>query len=48
VHDLEGIGNETARRGALGLVVALGFEEGVKGEIEALGVKANGESFGPR
>ena len=39
VPDLEGFGDETGRRGALGLVVALGFEEGVKGEIEALGVK---------
>jgi hypothetical protein len=40
VPDLEGFGNETGRRGALGLVIALGFEEGVKGDIEALGVKA--------
>jgi len=40
IPDLESFGNETGRRGALGLVVALGFEEGVKGDIEGLGVKA--------
>jgi hypothetical protein len=40
IPDLESFGNETGRRGALGLVIAIGFEEGVKGDIEALGVKA--------
>ena len=40
VSDLENFANETGKRGALGLVVALGFEEGVQEEIEALGVKA--------
>jgi len=32
--------NETAKRGALGLIVALGFEGGVREDVEALGVKA--------
>jgi hypothetical protein len=40
VPDLEGFANETGKRGALGLVIALGFEEGVQDAIEALGVKA--------
>jgi hypothetical protein len=40
IPDLESFGNETGRRGALGVVITLGFEEGVKGDIEALGVKA--------
>lgn len=40
VPDLQGFANETGRRGALGLVVALGFEEGVREAIEALGLKA--------
>jgi len=40
VADLEAFGNETGRRGALGLLVALGFENGVRGAIEALGMKA--------
>lgn len=40
VPDLEGFANETGKRGALGLVIALGFEEGAKKEIEAIGVKA--------
>jgi hypothetical protein len=39
VPDLEGFANETGKRGALGLVIALGFEEGVREEVEALGVK---------
>lgn len=40
VPDLQGFANETGRRGALGLVVALGFGEGVREAIEALGLKA--------
>ena len=40
VRDLEGFANETGRRGALGLVISLGFEEGVRQQIEDLGVKA--------
>jgi len=40
VPDLEAFANETGKRGALGMVIALAFEEGVKDEIEALGVKA--------
>jgi hypothetical protein len=40
VPDLEGFANETGKRGALGLVITLGFEEGVQKDIEALGVKA--------
>jgi len=39
VPDLEAFGNETGRRGALGLVVALGFEEGVRSLIETMGAK---------
>lgn len=40
VPDLEGFAHEIGRRGALGVVVALGFREGVRKKIEALGVKA--------
>jgi hypothetical protein len=40
VPDLEGFANEIGRRGALGVVIALGFREGVREKIEALGVKA--------
>jgi len=40
VPDLEAFGNETGKRGALGMVIALAFEEGVRNEIEALGLKA--------
>ena len=40
VPDLEGFANATGKRGALGLVVALGFDEGVQKDLEALGVKA--------
>jgi hypothetical protein len=39
VSDLEGFANETGRRAAIGLVVALEFEEGVRPAIEALGLK---------
>lgn len=40
VPDLEGFANETGRRGALGIVASLGFEDGVREAIEALGLKA--------
>jgi hypothetical protein len=40
VPDLEGFANETRKRGALGLVIAPGFDEGVRDMLEALGVKA--------
>jgi hypothetical protein len=39
VPDLEAFGNETGKRGALGRVIALAFDEGVREEIEALGLK---------
>lgn len=39
VPDLEGFANETGKRGALGVVAALGFEEGTREAIEALGLK---------
>lgn len=40
VPDLEGFANATGKRGALGMVIALAFDEGVRDEIEALGLKA--------
>lgn len=39
VPDLESFANETARRGALGIVAALGFQDGVRDALEAIGVK---------
>lgn len=39
VPDLEAFGNATGKRGALGMIVALGFAEGVRGEIESLGLR---------
>ncbi|WP_295456348.1 hypothetical protein [uncultured Thiodictyon sp.] len=39
VPDLEGFGNEVGRRGTLGLVVSLGFREGVRELIGAIGLK---------
>lgn len=39
VPDLQGFANETGRRGALGLVVALGFENGVRDALTACGVR---------
>jgi hypothetical protein len=39
VPDLEAFGNATGKRGALGMVIALAFDEGVRAEIEALGLK---------
>ena len=38
--DLEGFANATGKRGALGLIIALDFDDGVPGEIAALGLKA--------
>jgi len=40
VPDLEAFGNATGRRGALGVVAALGFEDTVREAIEALGLIA--------
>lgn len=40
VPDLEGFANEIGRRGALGAVFALGFEEGVREAIESRGLRA--------
>lgn len=40
VPDIEGFANETARRGTIGMFVALGFAEGAREAIEALGLKA--------
>lgn len=40
VSDLEGFANETGKRGALGMVVALAFDEGTRTRIEDLGLKA--------
>jgi hypothetical protein len=40
VPDLEAFGNATGKRGSLGMVVALAFDEGTRAEIEALGLKA--------
>ena len=39
VPEFEAFANEVGRRGALGLVVALGFEDGVKAGLESMGVK---------
>lgn len=39
VPDLEAFGNETGRRGALGLVTALGFRDRARELVEGLGVK---------
>lgn len=40
VDGLEGFANEVGRRGALGLVVSLGFKEGVRERFEGLGLCA--------
>jgi hypothetical protein len=40
VPDLESFANETGRRAAIGLVVALEFEDGAREAVEALWVKA--------
>ena len=39
VPDLEAFANQISRRGAIGLLVALGFEEGAREAVEALGIK---------
>ena len=39
VPDLEGFANEVGRRGSLGLIVALGFREDVRGLIRSIGLK---------
>ncbi|MGH6857759.1 MAG: hypothetical protein ACRECP_09035 [Methylocella sp.] len=38
IPQLEGFANETGRGGALGVVAALGFEEGVRAALEGLGL----------
>lgn len=38
VPDFEAFANATGQRGALGLVVALGFQEGVRRKFEAMGI----------
>jgi hypothetical protein len=38
--ELHGFANQATRRGAIGLVMALGFEPNVREQIEALGVRA--------
>lgn len=39
VPDLEGFGNEVGRRGTLGLLVTLGFRDGVRDSVEDIGLK---------
>ena len=39
VTDLEAFANETGRRGAIGMIIALAFGPGVRQQIEALGLK---------
>ena len=38
VSDFEGFANATGKRGALGVVIAIGFQEGVRAALEALGL----------
>lgn len=38
IPDFEDFANATGQRGALGLVVALGFQEGVRSKLEAIGI----------
>ncbi len=38
VADLEAFGNAASRKGSLGVVTALGFAEGVRDQLEALGL----------
>ncbi len=40
VPDIEAFANEAGRRGSIGMFVALGFEDGARKAIEALGLKA--------
>lgn len=42
VADLESFANETGRRGALGVIAALGFKEGVRELLEGMGIKPLG------
>lgn len=37
--DLANFANETGRRGALGVIAALAFQDGVRGELEGLGLQ---------
>lgn len=39
VPDLQGFANDIGRRGALGVIAALGFKEGVREQLEDLGLK---------
>ena len=39
IPDLEGFANETGRRGALGVIAALGFREDVRETLEGMGLK---------
>jgi hypothetical protein len=40
VEQLSGFANEANRRNAIGIVCTLGFEEGIREQVEALGVRA--------
>ena len=40
IANIEAFANETGRRAALGIVVALGFEEGVREQLDELGVRS--------
>lgn len=40
IADLEAFANQTGRRGALGMAFALSFDDGVRDEVESLGLKA--------
>jgi hypothetical protein len=40
VADLEGFANATGQRGALGVVAALGFKDGVREQIEGMGIRS--------
>ncbi|MCA3104262.1 MAG: hypothetical protein ING98_20520 [Rhodocyclaceae bacterium] len=42
VAGLESFANETGRRGALGVIAALGFKEGVREQLEGMGIKPLG------
>jgi hypothetical protein len=39
LDDLAAFANETGRRGALGVIAALGFQDGLREELEALGLR---------
>ncbi|MEK9137165.1 MAG: hypothetical protein AAB393_08580 [Bacteroidota bacterium] len=40
VPELEGFANEAGKRGALGMLIAIAFEDAVREEVAALGLKA--------